>query len=405
MAFGTALVPETKNRWLLVSFVVTLLLLLVLLWNLVQTQQTLAHLEETHLRLEHAASELPLHIQGMQASVRIATESGDLNWRRQHQEHRQGVARTLKRIRQIESRSAVTETVARLRKHLEKADTFYQRVFERLVRGEKEAAKSVLGSWPYIRNRNALREQSEQVSRLLREDVRQRLAEQQQLVTGTVVAVLLLSLVMLLSWILSLRNWNLNVRQRQEKEAEILYLSYHDELTGLPNRRRFFEVGEMEIARTNRYGHPISILIVDIDHFKWVNDTFGHLVGDQVLKSISEALRPELRDGDLLARLGGEEFGVVLPETALRPGFQVAERLRQRAADMDATCDGQMIAITVSIGLTSTDLGESGLDTLLSVADDALYRAKESGRNRVVSKTLGSPVGATTWPYRESDSI
>lgn len=396
MAVGTALVPESKNRWLLVSFVVTFILLLVLLWNLVQTRQTLAHLEETHLRLEHAASELPLHIQGMQAAVRIATESGDLNWRRRHRKHKQDAESTLKQIARIQSTPAVTETTARLLARLEDADSFYKRIFERLVRGEKEDAKSILGSWPYIRNRNALREESEDISRLLREDVRQRLARQQRLVAGTVVAVLLLSLVMLLSWVLSLRSWNLNVRRRQEKEAEILHLSYHDELTGLPNRRRFFETGEAEMGRTQRYGRPLSVLIVDIDHFKWINDTFGHLAGDQVLISLAEALEPEIRDGDLLARLGGEEFGVLLPETSLCPALHVAERLRGRAADLGAGYDGQAISITVSIGATTTEVGEAGLDTLLGAADDALYRAKDAGRNRVQSKAVEASVPAVS---------
>lgn len=395
MAVDPALLREPKNRWLLVSAIVTLLLLLVLLGNLIHSQQTLARLEETHLKLEHAASELPLHIQGMQASVRIATESGDLNWRRQHQEHRKGAESTLKHIKQIRSQPAVAEAADRLLTRLEEADSFYQRIFDKLIQGKKEAAKAILGSWPYIRNRNTLREESDEISRLLREDVRQRLAQQQKLVAGTVAAVLLLSLVMLFSWILSLRSWTLNVRQRQEKEAEILYLSYHDELTGLPNRRRFFEAGEMEIARTNRYGRPLSVLIVDIDHFKWINDTFGHLAGDRVLKSLGEALRPALRDGDLLARLGGEEFGVLLPETSLRPALKAAERLRQRAAEMEVGYEGQVITITVSIGVTSVEGGEVGLDMLLGASDDALYRAKESGRNCVESRALGSPVAVT----------
>jgi len=385
MTGSKALSPDAKNRWLLASFAVTALLLLILLWNLVNTQQTLAHLEETQLTLEHAAGELPFHIQGMQSSVQLAAESGDLNWRQRHQEHRQGAASTLTRIEQITSSPAIAKATDRLQTRLEQADAFYEKAFERLVQGEKEAAKSILRNWPYIRNRNALREGSEEISELLREDVRERLAEQRQLAAGTALTVLLLSLVMLLSWILSLRSWNLNVRQRQEKEAETLYLSYHDDLTGLPNRRHFIEAGERETARASRYGRPQALMILDIDHFKEINDTFGHLAGDQVLIRLCEALGPELRDGDLLARIGGEEFSVLLPETSLQPALEVAERLRQRASETETEHEGQMISVTVSIGITSTEVGEADLYALLGAADDALYGAKESGRNRVQS--------------------
>ena len=391
MAADTGLASAARNRWLLASFAVTALLLLLLLWNLVHTQQTLAHLEETQLSLEHAAGELPFHIQGMQASVQLAAESGDLNWRRKHRAHRQGARGTLKRIEQVTSSPAVAEATERLQMRLEEAEAFYQRAFERLVQGEKEAAQSILRNWPYIRNRNALREGSEEISGLLREDVRERLEHQRRLAAGTALAAALLSLVMVLSWVLSLRSWNLNVRQRQEKEAEILYLSYHDELTGLPNRRRFIEAGERETARTSRYGRPLALLILDIDHFKGINDTFGHLAGDQVLIRLSEALGPELRHGDLLARIGGEEFGVLLPETSLQPAVEVAERLRQRAAETRTEHEGQTIAVTVSVGVTSTAVGEVGLYTLMGAADDALYDAKESGRDRVHSKAVDSP--------------
>lgn len=390
MGVGTARMPDTKNRWLLASSLVTTLLLLVLFGNLVYTWQTLSHLEETHLSLEQAASELPLHIQGMQKSVRLAAESGDLTWRQRRQEDRRAVEKTLEHIHQIKSPPAVAEAADNLSAQLKKTDTFHQEAFERLVDGEKEAAKAILGSWPYVRSRNALRQEGEEVGRLIREDVRQRLVQQQQLVGGTVAAVLLLFLVTLLSWTISMRNWNLNVRQRQEKEAEILYLSYHDPLTGFANRRRFFEHGNREIARTNRYGHPFAVLMLDIDHFKRINDTFGHSVGDQVLVCLSEALMPQLRDSDLVARLGGEEFAVLLLETELHTAVKVAERLRQTVADMPVNYEGQTLSVTVSIGVGSANGGEASLETLLGVADTALYHAKESGWDRVKTKPVNS---------------
>ena len=120
------------------------------------------------------------------------------------------------------------------------------------------------------------------------------------------------------------------------------------------------------------------------------------MAGDQVLIRLSEALGVELRDGDLLARVGGEEFGVLLPETSLQSALEVAERLRQRVADIGTDYEGQVISVTVSIGAASTEVGELGLYTLVGAADDALYGAKESGRNRVHTKAVDSPVSVTT---------
>jgi len=158
-----------------------------------------------------------------------------------------------------------------------------------------------------------------------------------------------------------------------------------DTLTGLSNRRVFQEQLDAEIRRSRRYRWPVTVLMLDLDHFKDVNDSFGHLLGDLVLERVGGIVRHAVRDADIACRLGGEEFAVVLPETAREGGYAVAERIRRRVeqAFVGRPVDGHDIAMTISAGLAT--FLEDGLhaDELVARADEALYGAKHAGRNRV----------------------
>jgi len=378
-------VSESRTRWLLISFLISALLLLLLVGSLLHTQRTLARFEATHIELEHAAGELLVHIQGLQSSARLAASTGDLNWRQRHKSHRRAAHRILERVGELASTVALGGTLDTLRERLDEAEGLYREVFSAIVRGEVEEAEAILKGWPYVRNRRALRNSSEALSRLLREDVRSRIAVEQQLVRSTMAAAAALSVVMLFCWYMSLRRWSVHLRQRQEKEAEVRYLSYHDGLTGLKNRRGFLEAAEEAVSRSVRYGRPLSALLLDVDYFKQVNDTYGHVAGDRVLARLAELLGGELRDCDVLGRFGGEEFGVLLPETDRQGALQLAERIRDRVAEMAVDDGGYRIRITVSLGVAEMDAGIAEVDGLLRAADDALYKAKDVGRDRVVA--------------------
>ncbi len=157
-----------------------------------------------------------------------------------------------------------------------------------------------------------------------------------------------------------------------------------DALTGLPNRRHFQERLESELAWHQRHEAPLSLLFVDLDHFKHVNDTHGHLAGDAVLKGVAELLQDVCRVEDEVARWGGEEFVLLLRQTPEDAALQVAERLRVAVAEKTFTIDGRAVRITTSVGV-ATRVGDAvtGPDELLQEADAYLYIAKESGRNRV----------------------
>lgn len=186
------------------------------------------------------------------------------------------------------------------------------------------------------------------------------------------------------------------VRARQELFA----LATKDALTGLRNRRYFLEGAETEFARARRHGRGFSLLILDVDHFKKVNDTYGHAAGDRCLQGLAEVCNRNLREVDLIGRLGGEEFAVAMPEADLATARQVAERLRQQIAENEVAGDQGPLRITVSIGVSSARPEDKGLDQTLRRADQALYAAKNSGRNRVAVDGPGPVEGSSPMPER-----
>jgi diguanylate cyclase (GGDEF)-like protein/PAS domain S-box-containing protein len=175
-----------------------------------------------------------------------------------------------------------------------------------------------------------------------------------------------------------------DITERKNLELELQRQAQFDFLTGLSNRRSFMDRSELELSRTKRYDNALSVLMLDIDHFKQINDTYGHQAGDMVLKSLALTFQEVLRNVDIIGRLGGEEFAAVLPETGIEIATEVAERLRQviSAGEVVLT-DSVKVQFTVSIGIAAFIDKNSNLDMLLNEADKALYRAKQSGRNRV----------------------
>jgi len=166
-----------------------------------------------------------------------------------------------------------------------------------------------------------------------------------------------------------------------------------DVLTGLPNRRHFVEVAELELNAARFDKVPLWALMIDIDHFKRVNDTYGHAEGDRVLKEVGAALLRTLRQQDVVARYGGEEFCVILPHSTLERANAVAQRLLRAVSDLPRRENGVQEPVTISIGAATLGDAQGNLDELLKRADQALYRAKQSGRNAVVGFSVSAPAG------------
>ena len=175
-----------------------------------------------------------------------------------------------------------------------------------------------------------------------------------------------------------------DVTERHALELELERQAHSDALTGLPNRRYFIEQAELELARARRYGKLLSVLMLDLDEFKAVNDRYGHQVGDLVLYKVGEVCRSRLREVDVIGRIGGEEFAILLPETDVEHAVEVAERLRQDIATAEIRPEPEtLLTITASIGIATLTAREVDIDRLLHFADQAMYEAKRGGRNRI----------------------
>jgi diguanylate cyclase (GGDEF)-like protein len=175
-----------------------------------------------------------------------------------------------------------------------------------------------------------------------------------------------------------------DITEKKQLELELQRLATTDVLTQSSNRRHFFECANREFERALAHGTPLAFLLLDIDDFKVVNDTYGHLEGDQVLQRIAGSGRGVLRRGDLFGRIGGEEFAAVLPGCAPEMALQVAERLGHEIQQLSFSHEEQSFSVTVSQGLASLTPKDVSLDALFGRADAAMYQAKRQGKNRVV---------------------
>ncbi|MCK1385852.1 sensor domain-containing diguanylate cyclase [Bradyrhizobium sp. 21] len=170
-----------------------------------------------------------------------------------------------------------------------------------------------------------------------------------------------------------------------QKAAMLETLATTDPLTGLYNRRHFLDGLDAEWSRFQRYYRSVSVLMLDIDHFKSVNDRYGHAVGDAAIKAVAAACLDGKRKSDIVGRLGGEEFAVLLPETSLSRARIVADRIRKCVMGAQIVADEIQFGVTVSIGIAEATVSMSGIDALMSAADHALYQAKAEGRNRCIA--------------------
>ncbi len=173
----------------------------------------------------------------------------------------------------------------------------------------------------------------------------------------------------------------------KEIELQAVLIQVHevkniDALTFLANRRKIIVDLQKEVIRSNRYGTPLSISLVDIDHFKRINDTYGHTTGDEVLRSLGARLKEQIRHPDTIGRYGGEEFLIVLPNSEVKAAAEQASRLCKYIRAMQVSYNGQLLSITISVGTAQYSIGQENWEQLLNRADAALYEAKNSGRDQ-----------------------
>ncbi len=179
--------------------------------------------------------------------------------------------------------------------------------------------------------------------------------------------------------------------QLQEAYNHLEKLVITDHLTGIFNRRAIFNFAEEEFTRCSRYHRVFSILMIDVDFFKSINDNYGHDVGDEVLVAVAKGIQSSIRKVDVLGRFGGEEFVVILPETCLQTGINVAHKIKETVSKIGLESLPDYQEITVSVGVASYEIGDRKVEEIIKRADRSLYYAKNQGRNRVVSSEILPP--------------
>ncbi len=293
----------------------------------------------------------------------------------------------------LEQLSALTSDNAGQTRNLRQIETrlaSFTRILDEVVRLEREGShdaalalvRSGRGRQEFVALQSAIDTLENEERRLLIErrtalDATARLDE--RLTFAAAAAVLLLLIVAAMAALAALRAQ----RTAAEATGELRRLAAVDDLTGLPNRRHFLARLDEEVARSRRNGAPLCLALVDIDHFKRINDRFGHPGGDSVLRQIGRIIREKIRLGDSAARMGGEEFALLLPNTNAHQAQLVCDRLRASiAARLLELPEGGATRVTLSTGVALLH-GEDDIDTLMRRSDEALYEAKECGRNQV----------------------
>jgi len=177
------------------------------------------------------------------------------------------------------------------------------------------------------------------------------------------------------------------LKKLSRQTQELIDLARTDPLTGCHNRRSFLTLGEAELERYRRYDADLSVIMLDIDRFKSVNDTYGHAVGDEVIRALARCCLENLRRPDVLGRMGGEEFAIILPETSIENAMLVAEKIRAALSETPVAHPGGVLNFTASLGVASADPEDPDILSTINRADNNLYAAKAAGRNRVIGPT------------------
>lgn len=376
-------ISDTSNPWFIVSIITTIFLILLLTWNLIYSYRVIGDFEEKELALERASGEISFHLKSLEMSILMAAFTGDLRWKDDYEEHRPQLDAAIEEINRLTEGEAASREIKKIKEHFGAIKEIEDRAFTLVSRGSKEEAQTLLKGWDYQKNQLGITESTENLKDIMKSWMNERITFQNRIISIMLMFVAGAFIILIVSWYISIKRWRENVRKRKEKEEEIVFLSYHDSLTGLYNRRYFMEVSREKISKAEDYNKLLSIIIIDIDNFKKINDNFGHNTGDLVLKKVASRLEDDLSEGGIVARLGGDEFGVVISDVNSKQAIkQIANELIA-SFNQPLIIDDSKFFISISIGVSIYPDDGKQLEELIKNADYAMYRTKQNSETCV----------------------
>ncbi len=373
------------NPWFVVSFAVTLFLIVLLAWNLVRTNEMVRSFETEELAIQRVSGELLQYTKSLEMAANMAAATGDLKWEIEYNDYRARLDNLFERIPTLISTPEAQAEIEDIEVYRQELDDIEREVIRLVARGEKNAASDLMAGWVYTRNQLNIILATENLADIMNTHINERLAEEQRLTTVLVWILIACIAVLLVSWYVTVRIWRINLKNKQEKDEEVNYLSYHDSLTGLYNRA-FLEEEMIRVDQDENL--PISIIMIDFNGLKMINDTYGHSVGDQMLIQGASLLRRVCRDNDTLVRWGGDEYVVLLPSTSKEDAGAISNRIINECR---RTYD-EPLPISMSVGTATKDHKDQDLEAYLKIAEDQMYNHKlsesSSARNAIISALL-----------------
>ena len=359
-----------SNGWLLVSVIVSLLVISLLVWTVSHSYVTIMNFNNRKLPLERASGELLLYTKNMEMSVHMAAATGDLRWKETYGEYHYKLHEILETIPILLDSEEVTQETKNIKHNLDNLHDIESQAFNLISRGERSEASDLLSGWSYTKQHLNFNDSTENLANILDEHVSNRIALIERISRALTAIVALSLIVLFLSWFYSIKAWRMNYQKRKDKEEEITYMSYHDSLTDLYNRRYFEEeFNRLNVARQL----PITIILGDVDNLKLINDNFGHKKGDELLIELSRILKASVREEDLVSRWGGDEFGIILPNTDHQTAEQVIKRIEKGCQASDL----KPFPPSISLGFAVKTEVEQSLDEIFAAAENKMYQNKE----------------------------
>ncbi|MGM0370138.1 MAG: diguanylate cyclase domain-containing protein [Bacillota bacterium] len=370
-----------SNPWFILSVIITIFLLVILTWNVINSYRMIKNIEEQELALEKSAGQLLFHSKSLEMSIFMAASTGDLRWKDNYEKHKPQLNEVINKINQLAEVKEATRETSKIKKKLKTISRIEDKAFKLISRGNKGEAKTLLKGWTYTKNQLDIEGATKNLRDVLDRQVSEAIARERRNIFLLSIFVVISLIILIIAWYIFINQWRSNRKARREKEEKIMFLSYHDHLTELYNRRYFMKNGQNELREVKKKDEELAIIMIDLDNFKEVNDNFGHDIGDLVLQKTASRLEDIFGDNDIVARLGGDEFTIVLTDINFKEDIkQVVNRLINYF-NQPLIINQSKLFISISVGVSIYPNDGENLEELIKNADNAMYRAKKQEEN------------------------